>query len=309
MMLEQTMPSADIGVIVGRFQVHELHAGHRDLIETVRARHQKVAIALGSTPGVLGGRNGPLDYESRRQMIQDAYPDVSVLSIKDRPDDVDWSSDLDALISSVFEIGSVLLYGSRDSFAPSYSGRYSVVELAEASRISGTEIRASISNRVRSSADFRHGVVYAAHNRFPVAYPTVDVAVTKRPSREVLLVRKRTDLAGRWRFVGGFVDPRRDRSLEAAAAREAAEEIPEVSLSGLRYVGSHAVDDWRYRSEADSIITSLFIGEFQWGAAKAGDDVHEARWFKVDQLADVLIPEHQPLGEILVTALSGEMAT
>ena len=228
MLLHPSAPEADIGVIVGRFQVHELHEGHRALIDSVRARHQKVAIFLGSTPGVLVTRNNPLDFMARRLMLQAAYPEIDVLSMKDQPCDKAWSEELDRRIEDVFEIGSVVLYGSRDGFAPAYTGKYPVVELEATQRISGTEIRRSLSNQVRESADFRHGIVYAAHNRHPTAYPTVDIAIL-RPSgsaesgagAELVLVRKRNDLPGQWRFPGGFFDPRVDRSLEGAAVRGA----------------------------------------------------------------------------------------
>ena len=40
----------DVGVIVGRFQVPELHFAHRDLIESVMAKHGKTIIVLGLSP-------------------------------------------------------------------------------------------------------------------------------------------------------------------------------------------------------------------------------------------------------------------
>lgn len=303
-MLQKTYPEGEIGVIVGRFQVHALHEGHRALIESVRARHQKVAIFLGSTPGVLVTRNNPLDLQSRRVMLQEAFPDVEVRSIKDQPSDEGWSEELDRLIEELFEIGSVVLYGSRDGFAPAYSGKHPVVELDERRSTSGTELRRSISHRVRASADFRHGVVYAAHNRHPVAYPAVDIAILR--GHEVLLGRKRNDLSGRWRFLGGFVDPRKDDGLEAAARREATEESGGLEFGPLTYVGSLRVEDWRYRNELDAIVTTLFCCEYRWGEARASDDIAEAAWCSLDRLAETLIPEHLPLGEMLTAHLNKE---
>ncbi len=39
--------AADVGVIVGRWQVDDLHEAHTRLIEEVRAQHKKVIIFVG----------------------------------------------------------------------------------------------------------------------------------------------------------------------------------------------------------------------------------------------------------------------
>ena len=305
-MLEPTMPTGPVGVIVGRFQVHELHAGHRALIETVCARHQKVGVLLGSTPGVLVTRNNPLDYQTRRLMIQAEYPNVVVHPIKDQPTDGGWSESVDHAIRDMFEIGPAVLYGSRDGFAPSYSGRYKVVELQETMHVSGTDIRNSVRDAIRVSPDFRHGVVYAAFNRHPVAYPTVDIAITRLDRREVALGRKRLDPPGRWRFPGGFVDAQRDDGLEAAARRELREEFGSMEVGPMAFVGSRIVDDWRYKREVDAIVTSLFHADYTFGPLIAGDDIDEAEWFDIDGFVDRLVSEHVALGGMLLAYLDKE---
>ena len=55
-----------IGVIIGRFQVAELHEAHRELIETVLANHPKVLIYLGLSQ-VRGSIDDPLDFTSTRE--------------------------------------------------------------------------------------------------------------------------------------------------------------------------------------------------------------------------------------------------
>ena len=42
-------PAADVGVLVGRFQVHKLHQAHLDLIRYVIERHDRVLIFLGTS--------------------------------------------------------------------------------------------------------------------------------------------------------------------------------------------------------------------------------------------------------------------
>ena len=50
-MKPKTNPSTDVGIIVGRFQVDELHDAHVDLIQYVFDQHPKVIIFLGLSPG------------------------------------------------------------------------------------------------------------------------------------------------------------------------------------------------------------------------------------------------------------------
>ncbi len=303
-MLQQQLPDADVGVIVGRFQVHKLHAGHHDLIESVRVRHQKVVIFLGHRPGVLGTRGDPLDFQSRKAMLETAYPAlITILPLPDKPRDNQWSADLDRRIAEVTEGLSVQLYGSRDSFVPSYQGRYPVVELAASFHQSGTEIRKSISNSVRASQDFRHGVVYSAFNRHPTSFQCVDAAVIRARGQDneaVLLGRKNTDPSRKWRFFGGFVSPK-DESLERAASRELHEEAPGISVHVPgRYLGSSRVGDWRYRGGPDGIMTALFAFDYMSGGIQAADDMDGADFIATSYLTEnTFVEDHRPLFQLL----------
>lgn len=309
-MMNPVEPSADVGVLVGRFQVHDLHQGHRDLIAAVRERHKRVLLFLGSTPGVLVTRRNPLDFQTRRLMIHEHFPEVDVLPLPDMPDDAQWSAELDRRIGEVSDGRSVLLYGSRDGFVPAYSGRHSVIELASRHQVSGTEVRKSVSNEVRRSADFRRGVIYAAYNRHAAAFPTVDAACVRgrgTAEAEILLARKKTDEANRWRFFGGFVDPKADASLEFAASRELHEESGGLAVHAQPiYLGSARIDDWRYRSEDDGIITTFFLFDYFHGEARPSDDVDDVRWFRLDGLQrEDIVPSHHPLYELLIAHLNG----
>jgi len=57
------------GVIVGRFQVPELHKGHRDLIDAALSTCSKVIVFVGRhrNPLILT-QNNPLDYWSISQI-------------------------------------------------------------------------------------------------------------------------------------------------------------------------------------------------------------------------------------------------
>lgn len=289
----------DVGVIVGRFQVHELHEAHRDLINYVCERHQKVIIFLGLSP-LMVSTNNPLDFEARKQMLLEAYPDATVLYIKDVNDDDVWSKRLDGMIGDVVtQSQSVVLYGGRDSFIEHYSGRYPTQELTQAVFMSGAAERKQIArSRARASAEFRAGVIWASQSRFPTAYTTVDIAILNDVTRTILLGRKPDEK--QYRFIGGFADPK-SPTFESDALREVREEAA-LEVGDLRYIGSTVVDDWRYRNEPDGIKTMLFTAKYLHGRPVPGDDIEEVKWFNFDgqfPLDHMIVPTHRPLMAML----------
>ena len=311
--MDTKTPDANVGVIIGRFQTPELHAGHRALINHVLVHHRKVIILIGRTPGILVTRKNPLDFFTRKLMIQGEYPDITVLPIMDMPSDKDWSRSVDdRIMEACGDHESVLLYGSRDAFIPYYLGKFQTIELNPSHNISASEIRDMTSQEVRQNAEFRRGVVYAAYNKHPATFPTVDMAVIddreSRKGKYIALGRKKNDPPGKWRFPGGFVDPKRDDSLESAARRELSEEFGlSLNVDKFTYVGSHKVDDWRYRNELDQIVTSVFVTKYLWGPLGAGDDLDEARWFDLSDLdLDTLVEQHRPLMRLVFAYLNKE---
>lgn len=297
-------PDADVGVIIGRFQVPDLHEGHRGLIDSVVNKHKKVLMFICSTPGVLVTRRNPLDYFTRMMMVQEHYPNIAILPLHDMPSDDEWSRTVDRKIQETFgDHSSVVLYGSRDAFIPYYSGKFPTVELAESFDISGTAVREAASNEVRKHSEFRRGVVYAAHNKHPATFPTVDIALYKieNDGRElhIALGRKKTDPRNKWRFPGGFVDPAKDDTIEHAAKRELLEELgANINCTEMRYVASQRINDWRYRNEVDQIVTTFFATRLLWGGLQAGDDLDEAKWLDLrDFDLECMVEDHKPLME------------
>ncbi len=268
------MIRSEIGVIVGRFQVHELHPGHCALINQVLENHKKVIIFLGCSP-LLTTKNNPLDFASRQKMLSKAIAtDTIILPILDTPDDVEWSNNLDIKIREVFPIGAVTLYGGRDSFINFYRGKFPTEEIGKEIYISGTEIRNQIKKSVGATEEFRAGVIYGAYNQYPKVFPTVDIAIIRND--EFLLGRKSNQ--SKFRFIGGFVDPT-DNSFDFAAKREVFEETG-LEIGDLKYIGNYKIDDWRYRNEEDKIITSFFLGTYIFGKPQPNDDIVELRWWK-----------------------------
>lgn len=297
-MLERT-ETYDVGVIVGRFQVPELHAAHVDLIESVCARHSKVIIVLGISP-LHVTRQNPLDFEARKQMILERFPELTIVYNNDQPTDEAWSVNLDAVIGAlVTPMQTVCLYGSRDSFITHYSGRYPTTELLQETYISGTETRNAVAaGRTASSPDFRRGVVWAAHGGFPTCFPTIDVAVLDDSYERVLLARKPQEKL--FRFIGGFVDPR-SSSFESDVRREVEEEA-HVAITDPEYIGSFLIDDWRYRGELDVIKTAFFISKLFSGHPTPDDDIEELRWFDIPTLDPTrhIVEIHRPLAVCLL---------
>jgi bifunctional NMN adenylyltransferase/nudix hydrolase len=294
-----------IGVIIARFQSPYLHEGHKSLVESVKVKHNTTVIVLGVSP-VRGSKRNPLDFQTRERMIKKVYPDVVVLPLSDHPLDTKWSQNLDTLLANTFPGSSFKLYGSRDSFKSYYSGNNETIELPENGNYSATLIREQISDKVMDSEEFRTGIIYAYSNTYLKVYPTVDIAVFRNDRAEMLLGRK--DIDNKWRLLGGFSDPT-DDSYEEAAARELREECGDIVTAPMQYEGSFRVADWRYKSEQDKIITTLFSTDYIEGETVGSDDIAEVRWFTLETIkkmidAEQTAPEHTKHLNVLLNKYS-----
>lgn len=294
------------GVIIARFQTPYLHEGHKYLIDEIRLKHNKVVVVLGVSP-VKGSRRNPFDFYTRERLLKQYAPELMVLPLSDHPSDETWSKNLDTLLQNTFPSESFILYGSRDSFMPYYRGQLQKVALPEFGEHSATAIRNENSDKVLDSVDFRMGINYAFQNTYSKVYPTVDIAVLKEGDTQVLLGKKYN--APEWRFPGGFTDPT-DDNYETAARRELQEECGDLEINAMQYVGSAKIDDWRYRSEEDKIMTLFFKTQWVFGHAKANDDLKELRWFPVKELQAMMqqgtiVKEHHVLVNLLLSNLKG----
>lgn len=301
----------DLGIIVGRFQVPELHEGHKDFINFIKNRHEKVVIFLGLSP-LKCTINNPLDFEARKQMLLEFDKNLTVLYIKDTMDDRVWSEKLDEMISDLLGPNqNAILYGSRDSFIKHYFGKFKTYEYEQKIFISGTDIRNKISAKVKASKDFRHGVIWATNNQWPIAIPTVDMAIFSNENKdELLLGRKKNE--NKYRFIGGFVSPK--ETFEEAAIRESNEET-NLEIGNLQYLKSFFIDDWRYKNEKNKITTAFFMAQKIFGRPEPGDDIYELRWFsKLDilkwkncykQIEKHIVPNHIVLMEYLLKNVLG----
>jgi bifunctional NMN adenylyltransferase/nudix hydrolase len=288
--------AADVGVVIGRFQVDDLHAGHLNLLSTVEQSHNRLIIFVGLSHCKCT-YNNPLDYESRRTMLQGHFPKATILYIKDVNDDSLWSKDLDDKIKTL--IGpdqTACLYGSRDSFIPYYTGKYKVKELVQDTYYSGTEVRKQVAIRSNATRDFRAGAIWAMGNQYPSPQFTVDIAIFNDEFTHILLGRKVKET--KFRLIGGFIQ--NSEKVSDAARREVLEETHLV-LDKLTYIDSFPSTDWRYKGERDKITTILHTATIKSGTPQPDDDIHELHWFFFDEkIFDQVVPEHQEMMNFLL---------
>jgi bifunctional NMN adenylyltransferase/nudix hydrolase len=287
------------GVIVGRFQVDTLTAGHQHLLKEATADHDALIIFIGCSP-MSGTMDNPLDYHTREHMVIEYlrvfHRDTRavVLPIIDNRCDKEWSKQLDADIRKHTAETPIKLYGGRDSFLPRYHGTFPTREITSVGVVPATDRRKRIAvGAPLSTQDFRSGVIYGVCKWGPRAFMAVDIAAVSENKKKVIMGKKPGETL--WRFPGGFLDAK-DKSLEEAAKRELFEETKfSISVEGpLTYISSRQIDDWRYR-KSDRIITAFYMGYVSWGAPRAGDDLAEADWVPLThEQADRVAPLHRP---------------
>lgn len=133
-----------------------------------------------------------------------------------------------------------------------------------------------------------------------IVYPTVDCAIFYDNTYSKIYLAKKQNQQ-KWRFVGGFVDPK-DESYQQAALREAYEETGLECKIG-EFVTSMKITDPRYQYKEDKVITTMFT-MFSWNddKAKPMDDISELELMYFDALnEDDFVPEHRELFKELQT--------
>jgi bifunctional NMN adenylyltransferase/nudix hydrolase len=300
---ELAVDAAEVGVVIGRFQIHELHDAHKEVLQHVLDKHPRVLLFLGlAADACKCTYNNPLDFATRKAMIEKSFPSIEIHYIKDQRDDENWSKELDRQIGGF--IGpkqKVVLYGGRDSFIPHYKGKYPTVELVPSKYISAKEIRKNIGIKSKTTPEFREGIIWAVENQWPSALPVVDVAIIDFDQNRILLGRKPNE--DKLRFIGGFASPESD-CYEDDAKREVLEET-HVETDDYRYVCSAKINDWRFRSERNKIKTIFYVARYVYGSPQPDDDIEELRWVSLKDLNENMIVEgHRALLEKLQVWLS-----
>ena len=116
----------------------------------------------------------------------------------------------------------------------------------------------------------------------------------------LLVNRKNEPFKGRWALPGGFVGI--DEELEAAAARELAEEtgLTDLPLEQMHTFGAVGRDP-RGRQ-----ITVVFTAIARKGLnkIKAGDDAASVQWFDTDKLPEDMAFDHNKITEFAIRKLN-----
>ena len=276
-MKEVDISNYQVGVIIARFQIHELHEGHHYVIKQVTKNHKKTIIFLG-VPKFVGTKKDPLDFDTRKRMIQTHYPDCIISPIPDQSDNNRCASELDKRIREIYPHGDVLLYGSRDSFIPHYingNGKFHTKELEPFGTFAGTDIRKIISEEVKNSKDFRSGIIYQTHNIYPRVLPRVDIAIMNEGKTKLLLCKKFEESG--WKFIGGFVR-QDDSDMESSSKRAVSRKVGKNFETGdYKYIATTKVEDWRFRGDSDKVMTTLFSCKYLWGMVSPGENIEEVK--------------------------------
>lgn len=273
---------SEVGVVVGRFQVPDLHSAHVDFIKEVESRHSRLLIFIGVHP-FPSSRDNPLDFPTRAAMLRSYFPNAIIMPIYDHASDAVWSDSLDSMVRGVYPFHRAVLYGGRDSFIRHYEGKFQTCELYGSEAKSGTDEREAVRRSTLTTALERRGAIYACSNRYAEVKPTVDIALVKKENKDFFICVGRKPGESAWRLPGGFVEAKHG-SLEDTVIQELFEETGILTTKGsIYYIGSFKVNDWR-ASDTETIMTSLFAVRYTDGAIRPGDDISEVKWVRFADL-------------------------
>lgn len=287
-----------LSVVIGRFQLTELHAGHRKLLETAKTYGDHVLVLVGSAQEVATYRN-PLPYDVRVENLRRSYPDFLYAPLNDNSSDHKWSEDVDDRIKGarlLTACDTVRIYHARDSFKPHYFGIYQTEEIHSLD-CSASAMREMIgkSRYILSNENCQRGIIWATQQGFPQVTPTVDIACIDARWQMLLVGRKKDET--QWRLPGGFVDLT-DESYIDAAKRELLEECGgNLKTSDWHISNSFKIKDWRFTGNRGIMTTlvSCFVVE---GEPCAGDDLADVKWVKTLGESSI-VPEHREMFRFL----------
>lgn len=293
-----------VGVVVGRFQIDELHNGHMRLLTYVNVTHDRMLVLIGVRPAEASDTN-PLDFLDRYEMIHEAFPTALILPMVDRGNDEVWSRHVDSLINSTYGYGvDAVFYVGRDSFKEHYLGKFPIEEHDfGVSQLEARDIRNEIKGRRLTTAEGRAGAIKAMMNQSHRTTMMVDMFMVRigetEDTYDVLVGKKEDETL--WRLPGGRIDP--GESFAHAASREMFEETSLLTSGGQSdwtTIGDYEVPDWRCR-DTDQIAyrTVLMTTEYFSGIHRGGDDLPTVEWIPITDLmegyAAGVVEEHRRL--------------
>jgi len=292
----------DVGVIVGRFQLDDLHPAHQELIEKVINSHYHTVIVLGVSP-LEDSDNNPLDFRTRKIMIQDMYPKVDVVYIPDMQYDINWSNKLDREIIKFLKRSNqtVCLYGGRSSFIPHYKGRYPTQELTleQSEFISATARRNEIYNSVENNRDFRKGIIYQSALTSGKCIPATITIIYNEDHSKVLLGKRIYDRE--YTFISEKV--KANETFEQVA-RSSVVTKTGIEPTDVNYISSFVIPDWEYRGENSQITAMVYYTSVMFGKAEAKENLASVKWVDIDSLPDYIGDMHKEIVNKIISPIN-----
>lgn len=292
-----------VAVVVARFQLHELHAAHKALLNKILEDFDELIIVLGIPPLQQTSKN-PLNLEMRKQMLKEEFSNymhrVRIAYIHNNKDDAAWSANLDKLISKLTKSNNrVILCGGRDSFIPYYkTNKYEVKEYPEFYKeeyLSATSTRKEIANSTEFNKDFRAGVVHSACNVYPACVPSVDLVILNDQKTHVLLGLHIDET--KYKFLGSWV--RAGETYEYACYRTAKTKA-NVIVENFMPLHSFTGFDWRFIGEDSDLTTMLYectILNNGESVLRAMGNFKRLKWVPLNKVVDNIINEHIKLAQ------------
>lgn len=277
----------EVGAIVGRFQLADIHEGHEFLLDTVINNHKKSIVLLGVTRAIgspedpirLPSRENPLDFQSRLYMLQEKYPKTVITSIQDKDSDRIWSESLDAKIREMFPTEKVLLYGGRDSFIPHYCGAFDVKSLDPKIYTSATAQRNNISKEVLADPNFRKGQIYFAYQQTPMLYTNYKIALMEDDN--ILFYKKhgydhKEDKLRLLNGLAGINDP----SLEIGAKRVIGNTVGSLEVDTKYEMSKTNID---FGNKTNRVVNVLITARKMFGSLKPQGNF-DIQWISIKDL-------------------------
>lgn len=288
-----------IACIIGRFQIDELHKGHKHFIKKVIEKSDELLIFLGSSD-VRNTRRNPLNYETRYLYLKKLYPKAIFSEVFDNPSNEQWSLNLDQSILDLcekhkFNPENITLYGAKDSFIPYYSGEFKTQIIKTKYDVSACDLRKNV--QAEDSIGFRRGAIHSSQQKYPAAMPTVDIVCNKIVEGKQFILLGNKYGHAEWCLPGGFVDPSKDDSYTAAAKREFEEETSLIlPLKAFIKGEDYKVNDFRYAKEEDKIFTTVFTVNYNGiEEPKGADDLIMIKWVPLDMIESTNIIDHHKM--------------
>ena len=309
-----------LGVLIGRFQVPEMHEGHRFLVREMLEQCDQVLVLFGSSNRPRSVKN-PFTYQERATAAQRLFPSIWTAPLNDYLyNDSQWMADVaatikDAEVEFSFKFGEqpeVVLYGHHKDGNDylKWFPQYEYVNVNSDVDVSGTEVRNSFSHLLPKQVQL--DMQYFAKERETFSrYPYPGClniccgdAVVECLGHVLLIQRKFTPGAGNWALPGGHKNT--DETFLQCALRELKEEtnirVPDAVLLGS-IKATRLFDNPKRSSGIPKLTQAVYIvlkpnPDGSLPRANGGDDAALTRWVPISDALN-LLKLHDDHGDII----------